>query len=1026
MRAAAVAVVAILCAAAQFPFHHPSCDDAIEPLRLAASEGPRLLEPRISGGFAWAPFEAPKRGAQETADLHQLKLMGAAGEVLARRGSDPSPAGRHAAAAARLTSGHGQEALDILESLEDRELDAATWNDLAAAHYAVAAAGAPEHLESAIAAVDASLHLSGRSPEALFNRALILERIGVHAAAREAWRRYLEVDGSSAWSTEASHHLHTLSGTRKDFRRELELAYDRLAGGDRATADTLAAAFPQECRTWGEVEILGRWAEALTKADPQRAEHQLAVARALGEALQKRSGEELLARSVEAIDAADADARRAIAEAILIYRRGRIAYARQRHGEAEPLLRDGARRLGEVGSPLALLARYFLACSIFDQYRVDEARSILEAVASAVPPNAKALRALVAWEKGLCEISAGHWGRAGALHAQSAARFEELGETQDAAFQHGLISDVYERLGDFREAWRERLVAVGGLADGSDSSRAALSGMTRVAALQHNWRAAASLVAIELELSTPSSPDDLFVDALVRRALIAWHQNNLAAARASIAEATAALRGDFDPSVRERLQTDLSFAAAVVDSAAGSESIDRLTKAIAFHSQKGRRMFLPELLLVRSRAYRLSGDRAAGRADLLAGINELESQRKTIGEERSRTGFFDPARDLFTDLVTMSIDDGDDGSALFYADRFRGRLLADRLQPGDDRLDPASLPDGVAVVESLLLPDRLITFAIDRSGIRHVVSAVAERTFAHDVTRFSEAVRTGDEAIARSLGSELYVRLIDPVRSFITSSRTLILVPDPQLEQLPFAALRNAASGRYLIEEQTLAVSPAASLAMSWLRKPLVLPANPQVLVVANPHRDDLESLADAEREATAVAGAYRSPIVLRDRAATKSAFLQQLDRADVVHFAGHGVAPRGGPESALLLAEQRGDDGRLFAGEIAALQLHRPRLVVLAACSTAAGKGNGGEGAASVARAFLSAGVPSVVATLWPVDDAAAQPLFARIHENLNRRVDPAAALRLAQLESIARSAPIREWAAIRVLAGPSAGRKG
>ena len=93
-------------------------------------------------------------------------------------------------------------------------------------------------------------------------------------------------------------------------------------------------------------------------------------------------------------------------------------------------------------------------------------------------------------------------------------------------------------------------------------------------------------------------------------------------------------------------------------------------------------------------------------------------------------------------------------------------------------------------------------------------------------------------------------------------------------------------------------------------------------------------------------------------------------------------------------------------------------RVVVLAACSSARGEERAGEGGISVARAFLAAGVPNVIATLWPIDDAAAADFFPRVHRHLAAGVAPAEALRAAQLECIQRrEAPLGIWAAVQIL---------
>ena len=88
-----------------------------------------------------------------------------------------------------------------------------------------------------------------------------------------------------------------------------------------------------------------------------------------------------------------------------------------------------------------------------------------------------------------------------------------------------------------------------------------------------------------------------------------------------------------------------------------------------------------------------------------------------------------------------------------------------------------------------------------------------------------------------------------------------------------------------------------------------------------------------------------------------------------------------------------------LYAFEIEHHALPQARLVVLAACGTAAGEASRLEGALSIARPFLAAGVPAVVASLWDADDTTSRRFFVAFHRNLLAVGDPATALRQTQL---------------------------
>ena len=139
-----------------------------------------------------------------------------------------------------------------------------------------------------------------------------------------------------------------------------------------------------------------------------------------------------------------------------------------------------------------------------------------------------------------------------------------------------------------------------------------------------------------------------------------------------------------------------------------------------------------------------------------------------------------------------------------------------------------------------------------------------------------------------------------------------------------------------------------------------------------------------------------------------------------IVHLATHGLLNNKHPELSGLVfslvdASGRPREGFLPAYEVYNLHLNAD-LVVLSACQTALGGDVRGEGLVGLTRAFMYAGTPRVVASLWRVPDSATAALMERFYQAmLSRRLAPAAALRTAQ-ESIRRE---RRWAAPYYWAG-------
>lgn len=269
----------------------------------------------------------------------------------------------------------------------------------------------------------------------------------------------------------------------------------------------------------------------------------------------------------------------------------------------------------------------------------------------------------------------------------------------------------------------------------------------------------------------------------------------------------------------------------------------------------------------------------------------------------------------------------------------------------------------------------------------------------------------------------LYRDLVDPAREEIKDKRRLLIAPDGDLLNLSFEVLltgdaRDPAHLPYLIRTHTVSYVPSASvLALakpssaadggSFPKRflafaPLYGPDSSREPVRgAGPRGSPLAALAGVGREVDAIARRYPpgEVTVYRGAEASKENVQKRPLKARRIHFAAHGKLDGDRPEnSGLVLAGGK----TLRVNEIFNLSLDAD-LVVLSACETA-GKAVTGEGLVGLSRAFLYAGSPSVVVTLWRVADASTPDLMLRLYENLDQSGDKAEALRQAKLWMIQR----------------------
>ena len=174
-----------------------------------------------------------------------------------------------------------------------------------------------------------------------------------------------------------------------------------------------------------------------------------------------------------------------------------------------------------------------------------------------------------------------------------------------------------------------------------------------------------------------------------------------------------------------------------------------------------------------------------------------------------------------------------------------------------------------------------------------------------------------------------------------------------------------------------------------------------------------------AEREAKEVAQVYPNSSVLLREQATKARAIALGPNKDILHFAVHAEFDQENPtSSALLLAREGSDDGRLKVSEIFSLNL-KADLVVLSACETGLGKVSSGDEIVGLTRAFIYAGTPSIITTLWKVNDRASYELMREFYSNL-KTMKKSEALRQAQLKTMKEFLEPFYWAAFGLTGEP------
>ncbi len=1013
----------------------------------AFAAGHRPIVARLASWSEYAPFGQPDA-------RNQAVFRGALREAQElQRGGTPEDL--HTLASLELVSGRVESAVLRYEELARQLPDnAVILSELAAGYLALAEEGPrpdPMFRARALAMADRAAAADPRLPAARFNLALALEGLHLWPEALEAWRRYASLDRSSGWGQEAQARIGDLEKKLqpKPWKQDRNRLDRAALAGDAAAVRKIVALYPQESRIYVEETVLSQWAEAERDRRPEEAGRQLTIARALGAALADLHGDRMVRDAVAAIDKADGGRWMDLVQGHLAYGQALAAYEPLGLDRAKPLLRSARRLLKRGGSPFAAWADLHLAICDWYNSQWDRGLAALKVIGQEAERQGHlALLGRVYWMEGITYLQKSLPTEDLIALRKSLAIFERLGELENVACLHERMAVCLSYLGETEESWRHLDRALSLRRELTTPRRfysifytaqdlslhlqepsVAVYFFTQVVEAARQWN------------SAPALAEALWSRSRVRRVLGRPDE-----ALADLREAERYLPSIQDASLKRRIQGDILWGTA--EARLGSDlpgAISALTRALEVYRNESYPDHLLSIYLQRGRAFLQTGEDDRAEEDFTTAISLYESWRRQVEEPDFRISFFDQAAATFNQMILFQVSRRERPLlALDYVERARARVLLETVhgsREGDPGLPkPLSaesiaerIPEGVALVEYAVLPDRLLIWVIRREGI----DVVSQDLGANRLTGYVERLKTEIRARKkqdREAARDLFRLLVQPALEKAPEASQLVFIPDKAIHELPFAALLNPATGRYLVEEKAVALAPSATVYLL-AREHDRERARPddKVLVVGNPAFDKtvfsgLLNLPSAEKEARTIAGMHPGAHLLTGPQATKKAVLAMAPEAGILHFAVHALENQDAPSrSRIVLAPEPGnpESGSLFASDLGSLRLPRTRLVVLSACQTAKGRISKTEGAQSLARAFLAAGVPAVVASLWPVNDRATSALLTGFHARLRQGLDPVRALQETQKDLIHSSeGDLRDplsWASFELIGGTS-----
>ncbi|MCK4758680.1 MAG: CHAT domain-containing protein, partial [Candidatus Aminicenantes bacterium] len=320
--------------------------------------------------------------------------------------------------------------------------------------------------------------------------------------------------------------------------------------------------------------------------------------------------------------------------------------------------------------------------------------------------------------------------------------------------------------------------------------------------------------------------------------------------------------------------------------------------------------------------------------------------------------------------------------------------------------------------------------------ISHLSDSRTLKSLVNNYLSFLTLKETG-EFKAKKGGQRLFKILIGPFTEQLEENiKKIIIVPDGNLNFLPFETLIQEKNSQYLIHDYEISYAPSASALTNILERKSPTIRNKDLLIVANPRphqpnkfvsflSDFLKSLSlkrdqasdniifefpnlpYADKEAKAIAKFFdpdKKMLLVRETAEEKRFKKLVLSEFKILHFATHGVINNDEWwRSALIFLPDKDllEDGSLQPREIYDLKLNSD-LVVLSACQTGMGKLEKGEGVMGLVKAFLNSGSKSVIASLWNINDKSTAQFMKYFYQNIIEGKSKAEALMLAKIETI------------------------
>lgn len=1031
-------------------FYQSETDKGLAQLRLAYQKQ-RTIEARTTAGFEYAPLTVT-RGTDAVAPTDEKARARAEIFLLGTIGSSGDAENHHALGLLYLIEKKFDSALkEFNVALNLAPKNAKLHSDTGAAYLEKAALAqeggkGDEFLESADSGLthfNIALELDENLLEALFNKALILQKMRLSNQSREAWGKYLEKDSASPWADEARKNLQELDAPKSQNLSADELEKAFLIAFRQKKTDEASRLISQNRELIKEKYLPQKLAMSFVESSGIEKEEYLQALNYSGE-LEEKNILDSFAKDLGAyyskVSGSDLEL---LKQAQILVRNsyklclgGKYKQSAEEAGRA----RDIFLQVGNIYE--AKLSEFLIVYCLIWSDQIKESIMPAEKLTSACSQKGyKWLLSNSLYWLAAAYRSTGERAKAKVNYKKCLALAEEIRDGQvlqkiltSLARQNNFVGRKTAALNFLQQAFNEswnapelsRREKWRSYSDGVE-----ILAKSKLYTLAEAVSAENIQLAVELEGS-------LFIYSQLDAAIAHAQAGDFERSRKLLIEVAQTAKTKTEGAEQKELLAKSLLTLGYLERKLNNyaQAVNFYDEALGIVENSGYPFFLYEIQKGRLSANIALNNESQIEEQITATINLAETYRKEISEEQERSSFFNDQQDIYDIAVAENFKRGRYDQAYDYLEASNSRSLLDWIKKGvnvkeekkkieitfNENTSPLRLPDiqsqmpeRVQILQYTVLENKVLIWLITKNNLTVVSSEISSDELNKKVTAYTKLVSlpgSENQDAAKKLARELYDLLLTPVINQLDPASEICLVPHKILFHLPFAAL-SAPSGAPFLAQFDFVYAPSANVFLLFTenaRQKSAL-ATETLLSVGNPQfdREEYKGLGDlpsAESEAREITRFYPESRLLIGREATKTAIQADIKNAEVINFAGHYLVKHGEPLfSGLLVTRTDGsaelEDGILTNSELTRLQLPRAKLVILSACQTGVEQYYNGEGLVGLSRTFLAAGAPLVVASQWQVDSEATAELMKRFHFfRRQEKLSTAKALRRAQME--------------------------